>query len=81
MALSVLVAASPIIFIFRALIIRKMKGYQASLIAIGIAAVVAIGLYGMPVRLAILSIETKEKSVNYLPVIWLYFNNLTLVRM
>ena len=53
--LSVLVAALPIFFIFWALIIRRMKGYQASLIATAIAGIIAILVYGMPVKLAVLS--------------------------
>lgn len=54
-ALSALVAVVPILFIFWALIIKKMKGYQASLIAVAIAIVIAIAVYGMPVQLALLS--------------------------
>ncbi len=56
MILSVLVAVLPIIFIFWALIIKRMKGYQASLIATGISVFIAILVYGMPVRLALLSL-------------------------
>ncbi|HEV3326962.1 MAG TPA: L-lactate permease, partial [Puia sp.] len=52
---SVLVALVPVLFIFWALVIRKMKGYQASLLAIGIALLIAILIYGMPVSLALLS--------------------------
>ncbi|HEX8358312.1 MAG TPA: lactate permease LctP family transporter [Segetibacter sp.] len=54
-ALSALVAVVPILFIFWALIIKKMKGYKASLIAVAIAIVIAIAVYGMPVQLALLS--------------------------
>ncbi len=54
-ALSALVAVVPILFIFWALIIKKMKGYQASLIAVGIAILIAIFVYGMPLNLALLS--------------------------
>jgi lactate permease len=68
--LSVLVAAVPILFIFWALIIRKMKGYQASLIAIGIAAVIAILVYGMPVKLAALSIA-HGALYGLFPICWL----------
>jgi lactate permease len=52
---SVLVAAVPILFIFWALLIRRMKGYQASLIATGLALLIAILVYGMPLKLALLS--------------------------
>ena len=53
--LSALVAVLPIIFIFWALIIKKMKGYWASLLTTGIALIIAIVIYQMPVKLALLS--------------------------
>ncbi|MEX2234783.1 MAG: lactate permease LctP family transporter [Cyclobacteriaceae bacterium] len=53
--LSALVALIPILFIFWALIIKKMKGYQASLTATIIAIIIAVLVYGMPVKLALLS--------------------------
>ncbi|NDU95984.1 L-lactate permease [Spirosoma terrae] len=68
--LSVLVAAIPILFIFWALIIRKMKGYQASLIATVIASIIAILVYGMPVKLAILSIG-HGALYGLFPICWL----------
>ncbi|GAB4039992.1 L-lactate permease [Spirosoma jeollabukense] len=69
-ALSVLVAAVPILFIFWALIIRKMKGYQASLIATGLAMIIAILVYGMPVKLALLS-ATHGAVYGLFPICWL----------
>jgi len=54
-ALSALVALIPILYIFWALIIKKMKGYQASLSATLIAMIIAVIVYGMPVKLALLS--------------------------
>jgi lactate permease len=48
-------ALIPVLAIFWALIIRKMKGYQASLLATAVALLVAIGIYRMPVTLALLS--------------------------
>ena len=70
MALSVLVASVPILFIFYALIIRKMKGYQASLIATGIALLIAIFVYGMPVKLALLS-AAHGALYGLFPICWL----------
>lgn len=49
-ALSALVAVVPILFIFWALIIKKMKGYQASLLAVVIALFIAIIVYKMLVN-------------------------------
>lgn len=69
-ALSVLVAAVPILFIFWALIIKKMKGYQASLIATGLAMIIAIVVYGMPVKLALLS-ATHGAVYGLFPICWL----------
>ena len=52
--LSALVAAIPVIFIFWALI-KKMKGYVTSLLALSIAIFIALLIYGMPLKLAMLS--------------------------
>jgi lactate permease len=49
------VALVPVLAIFWALVIRKIKGYQASLLATALALLVAIGIYRMPVTLALLS--------------------------
>jgi lactate permease len=54
-ALSALVALVPILFIFWALILKKMKGYKASLLATAVAVIIAIAVYGMPIKLAFLS--------------------------
>src|SRR5665648_543691 len=53
--LSALVAAVPIFFIFWALIIKKMKGYIASLLTLLTAILIALFFYGMPFKLAFLS--------------------------
>lgn len=54
--LSALVAAVPIFFIFWALIIRKMKGYMASLLTLFVAIISAIIVYGMPGKLVLSSV-------------------------
>ena len=53
-ALSALVAAVPVFFIFWALI-RKMKGYMASLLTVLLTILLAVVVYGMPIKLAVLS--------------------------
>ena len=64
------VALVPVLAIFWALIIRKMKGYQASLLATAVALLVAIGIYRMPVTLALLS--TVNGSIYGLfPICWI----------
>ena len=68
--LSVLVAAVPVLFIFWALIVKKMKGYQASLLATLFAALIAIVVYGMPVKLALLS-AAHGALYGLFPICWL----------
>ncbi|HEY4060329.1 MAG TPA: lactate permease LctP family transporter [Puia sp.] len=68
--LSALVAIVPILFIFWALIIRKMKGYQASLLATAAAAGIAVGVYGMPVKLAFLS-AASGALYGLFPICWI----------
>lgn len=53
--LSALVALIPILVIFWALIIRKMKGHWASVLALITSVCVAVLFYSMPVKLALLS--------------------------
>lgn len=53
-ALSALVAAIPVIFIFW-MLIKKMKGFLASLLTILLAIILSIVVYGMPMKLALLS--------------------------
>jgi lactate permease len=69
-ALSALLAATPILFVFYALIIKRMKGYQASLIATGIALLIAIFGYGMPAKLALLSVS-HGALYGLFPICWL----------
>ena len=53
-ALSALVAAIPVAFIFF-LLIRKMKGYLASLLTMILAIILAVLVYQMPLKLALAS--------------------------
>ncbi len=68
--LSALVAVLPIIFIFWALIIKKMKGYQASLITTAIAILIAVIVYQMPVKLALLS-TAHGALYGLFPICWI----------
>jgi len=67
---SVLVAILPILVIFWALIIRKMKGWQAGLLATGTAALVAIAVYHMPFHLALLS-AVNGAAYGLFPICWI----------
>jgi len=53
--LSALIAVLPVFVIFWALIIKKMKGYKASLLATLAAMLVALIIYRMPLQLVLLS--------------------------
>lgn len=75
--LSALVAAIPLFFIFWALIIRKMKGYKASLYTALIACVLAVVVYGMPVKLVALSM-THGVLYGLLPICWVIIGALFL---
>ncbi len=54
LALSAFVAALPVMLIFL-LLIRKVKGYIAGLVTIALAILLTFLVYGMPLRLALLS--------------------------
>ena len=69
-ALSALVAVVPVLFIFWALIVKKMKGYKASLLATAIAIVIAIAVYGMPIKLALLS-TANGALYGLFPICWI----------
>ena len=64
------VALVPVLAIFWALVIRKMKGYQASLLATSLALLVAIGIYRMPVTLALLS-TVNGAIYGLFPICWI----------
>src|SRR5512141_2646017 len=55
LGLSALVAALPILYLFWALAIKRMKGQWAAMSATAIAVAIAIVAYGMPASLALLA--------------------------
>jgi lactate permease len=69
-ALSAIIASLPLIFIFWALIIKKMKGYMASLITTIVAIVIAVLVYGMPVKLSLLS-TLHGALYGFFPICWI----------
>jgi lactate permease len=68
--LSALVAILPILAIFWALIIQKMKGYKASLVALTCGILIAVAIYGMPVKLALLS-TANGIMYGLFPICWI----------
>jgi lactate permease len=69
-AVSAMIAAIPILFIFWALIIRKMKGYMASIITVAVAILIAVIVYGMPVNLSLLS-TLHGALYGFFPICWI----------
>jgi lactate permease len=69
-ALSAIIASLPLIFIFWALIIKKMKGYMASLITTIVAIIIAVLVYGMPVKLSLLS-TLHGALYGFFPICWI----------
>jgi lactate permease len=69
------VAAIPVLVIFWALVIRKLKGYQASLLATGVALLIAIAIYRMPLKLALLS-TFNGVIFGLFPMCWIIFNGI-----
>ena len=79
---SALVAIMPILFIFWALVIKKMKGYLTSLLATLLTMIIAITIYGMPAKLALLSVANGA-LYGLFPICWIvitavFLFNLTL---
>ncbi|HEV2353499.1 MAG TPA: L-lactate permease [Puia sp.] len=69
---SLAIALIPVLVIFWALVIRRMKGYLASLLAVGCALVVAGVVYRMPVSLALLS-AANGALYGLFPICWIVF--------
>jgi lactate permease len=78
--LSALVAAIPILFLFIALAVMRMKGHIAASIATTIAVVIAIFIYGMPADLAILS-TALGAGFGLFPVCWIVITALFIYNM
>lgn len=75
--LSALVAAVPVLFIFWALVIRKMKGYVASLLTLIVATAFSILVYKMPFKLALLS-DFHGILYGLFPICWIIIGALFL---
>ena len=80
LALSALVALIPIIFLFYALAIAKMKGHLAAIIATALALGVSCIAYGMPVKFAGLSV-VYGALFGLFPVCWIVITALFIYNM
>lgn len=73
MALSAAAAALPIAFLFWALAIRRMKGHWASLGALGIAVVIAVAVFRMPISYAVPAVA-QGACFGIFPIGWIVFS-------
>ena len=73
MLASAIIAILPVSVIFWALVLRKMKGYQAGLLAGGAALLIATLIYRMPIQLALLS-ALNGAVYGLFPICWIVFN-------
>ena len=80
LALSALVALVPILFLFIALTVLKMKGHWAAIIATSLALVVACIAYGMPMQYAGLSV-VYGALFGLFPVSWIVITALFIYNM
>jgi lactate permease len=78
--LSAVIAAVPILFLFWALAVKRMKGHWAAIGATSLAIGIAIGVYGMPVRHALLS-TLLGSSFGLFPVCWIIVTALFIYNM
>ncbi len=78
--LSALVAAIPILFLFWALAIKRMKGHFAAMGGTGLAVLIAIFVYKMPVDLAALA-TLYGGAFGLFPVCWIVITALFIYNM
>jgi len=71
--LSALVAAIPVVALLAALSFLHLKAHVAALLGLGLAFVIAIGLYRMPVRMAA-STALLGACFGLLPIGWIILN-------
>jgi lactate permease len=75
LTLSALIALLPLITIFILLGVLRMKAHWAGLTALGVAVIVAITAFKMPIGLALLS-ATEGAVFGLFPIMWIVFNAL-----
>lgn len=78
--LSALVAAIPILFLFWALAIKRMKGQFAAIGGTALAVVIAVLVYGMPIDLAALA-TLYGGAFGLFPVCWIVITALFIYNM
>jgi lactate permease len=80
LALSAPVAALPIIVLFLLLGVWRLPSWKAALTALATALIVAIGVYGMPVPMALIS-TVYGAAYGLFPIAWIVFSSIMLYRL
>jgi len=80
LGVSALVAAVPILFLFLALTVLKMKGHWAAIVATLLAVIIAAAVYGMPIQYAGLSV-VYGGLFGLFPVCWIIVTALFIYNM
>jgi lactate permease len=73
LALSAMFAVLPLLTLFVLLGVLKVKAWIAALVSLGVALVVAIAVYSMPVGQALLS-ATEGATFGFFPIMWIVLN-------
>src|SRR5579864_9229566 len=77
---SALVAALPVFVLFLMLGVLRKPAWMSALAALISALVVALGVYGMPVQLAIVS-TVYGAAYGIFPIAWIVFSSIMLYRL
>src|SRR5258708_4803782 len=80
LGLSALIAAVPIFVLFVMLGILRRPAWMSALVALGSALVVALAVYGMPVKLAVIS-TIYGAAFGLFPIAWIVFAAIMLYRL
>jgi lactate permease len=72
-AISAIFAALPLLALFLLLGVLRVRAWLAGLISLGVALVVAIVIYSMPVGQAVLS-ATEGAAYGFFPIMWIVIN-------
>src|SRR4029077_9887788 len=80
LALSALVAAIPIVVLFLMLGVWRKPSWMSALAALASALVVALAVYGMPVKLAVMS-TLYGAAYGLFPIAWVVFSSIMLYRL
>jgi len=80
LGLSALVASIPIVVLFVMLGVQRKPAWMAALTALGVAFVLALFAYGMPVQLAVMSTVTGA-AYGMFPIAWIVFSSIMLYRL